>query len=109
MIYLASPYTHEDPAVQEQRYRDAVKTCSYLMKRGVLVFSPIVYSHPIIVEGGLAGDWERWKEFDLFFLRKCREFRILMLEGWKDSVGIKEETAWAEDHRIMVYHMEPVE
>lgn len=47
MIYLASPYSHADPAVQRHRYKEAQRATAEMMIEGRVVFSPIAHSHPI--------------------------------------------------------------
>jgi hypothetical protein len=51
MIYLASPYSHPDPAVREARFREACRAAAKLMRLGQPAFSPIVHGHPIAVYG----------------------------------------------------------
>lgn len=95
MIYLASPYTHDDPKVRAERWIAVCKECARLMSRGIKVFSPIAHTHPIALQG-LRGDWDFWKSYDSQFLEWCSELWVLMLEGWEDSVGIKEEIELAK-------------
>ena len=47
MIYLASPCSHPDPAVREQRYQAACRAVAALLHERRLVFSPIVNGHPL--------------------------------------------------------------
>jgi hypothetical protein len=57
LVYLASPYTHADKAVMEDRFRAACRYAACLMRRGINVFSPIAHSHPI-AQFGLPPDWQ---------------------------------------------------
>lgn len=47
MIYLASPYSHPDPAVEELRFEAACEAACKLMQQGHHVFSPIAHTHPV--------------------------------------------------------------
>lgn len=90
MIYLASPYSHPDGAVREQRFRDACCVTARLMERGLTVFSPIVHGHPL-VSHGLPTDWPFWERFDREHLRRCDELVVLTLDGWRESIGVTAE------------------
>jgi nucleoside 2-deoxyribosyltransferase len=90
MIYLASPYSHPDPSVREQRFRAACRATAALLRAGEVVFSPIVHSHAL-VEFELPTAWSYWERFDRTYLERCDEVVVLMLDGWEDSVGVREE------------------
>lgn len=47
LIYLASPYSHEDASVRQERYEIVSRVTALLISRGYVVFSPIAYSHPL--------------------------------------------------------------
>ena len=61
MIYLASPYSHPDPAVRKERFHAACQARAELIRAGWIVFSPIVHSHPL-VEHGVPTTWDFWAE-----------------------------------------------
>ena len=94
MIYLASPYSHPDAAVREQRFREACRATAVLLRAGHAVFSPIAYSH-VLVEHGLPSDWAFWERHDQELLARCDEVVVLQLDGWIDSVGVQAEIALA--------------
>jgi len=97
-IYLASPYSHKDPRVVEDRYGEAILATAALMKRftSLNVFSPIVHSHPLAKIGGLRGDWEFWKALDEDFIDHCDEVWVLEIPGWRESTGVQAEIKIAE-------------
>ena len=94
MIYLASPYSHPNPAVQEERFHAVCRQAAEMMRRGMRVFSPIAHTHPIAAHG-LPGEWEFWKDYDRVFLEMCAEVAVLMLPGWGESKGVREEISIA--------------
>ena len=47
MIYIASPYTHADPAVRQRRFEDVYHYVAERMLQGAVVYSPIAHSNPI--------------------------------------------------------------
>lgn len=107
--YLASPYTHSDPAVREQRYRDACRAAAALMSRGDVVFSPIAHSHPIELAAGVVNDGEFWKRQDAPYLEACTKLLVLMLPGWKHSTGVYHEVDRAMQRGIPIEYVEPAQ
>ena len=90
--YLASPYSHEDPAIRAFRFEAAVQTAANIIMRGIPVVSPIAHSHYIFVTRPETGsDFEAWREVDETLLLACDEMWILDLPGWNVSNGIREE------------------
>ena len=90
MIYLASPYTHADAGVREERFRAACRAAATLMRQGHVVFAPIVHGHPLVAEG-LPIEWPWWERFDREHLSRCDEVVVLMLDGWESSAGVQAE------------------
>ncbi|MBM3983831.1 MAG: DUF1937 family protein, partial [Planctomycetes bacterium] len=90
MIYLASPYSHPDPDVREQRFRAACRATAALLMAGEVVFSPIVHSHPLVAFE-MPTAWSFWERIDRAHLERCDEVVVLMLDGWAHSLGVREE------------------
>ena len=91
--YLASPYSHPDPKVKEERFIVVCKAAAELMQRGKRVFSPIAHSHAIEIYGmnGEVHDGTFWLQQDGPLLYHASEMIVLMLHGWKESKGVQEE------------------
>ncbi|MCD6262341.1 MAG: DUF1937 family protein [Deltaproteobacteria bacterium] len=102
MIYLASPYAGED---EEKRFEDAQLACAILLKKGIKVFSPIVYGHPLAVKFGLPKDCSFWRGFNDFFLLSCEELWVLKLEGWQKSEGVMHEIHTANRAEIDIRYI----
>jgi len=96
MIYLASPFTHSDPAVRQQRFEAACRAAAALISRGKTVFSPISHSYGIC-RYGVPLDWRFWERHDRCHLQSCDEVVVLMLDGWSESVGVQAEIAIAHE------------
>jgi hypothetical protein len=94
LVYLASPYSHEDAAVQEYRFRVACRVAANLMGRGVMVFSPIAHSHPIALAGKLPTDWRYWAEYDKVMLEASGRCIVARMPGWELSRGVRDEMAY---------------
>lgn len=104
-VYLASPYSHNDWLVREVRFH-AVETATYtLMKRGLSVFSPIVYTHALAKKNKLPFTAGYWAEFNESMIRAAKELRILMLPQWQESQGVGRERSWAQQYRIPIKYL----
>ncbi len=108
MIYLASPYSHPDPAVRATRYQQACWHAVRLMREGRLVYSPIVHSHPL-GELGLPSDWPFWAEHNRDMLGVSSRLVVLALDGWDESVGVAAEIEIARELGLPVEFEAPVE
>lgn len=95
LIYLASPYTHEDLSIVQERYEKAKEATATLIKRGFIVFSPIIHSHRL--DSSLPTTWDFWKTQDEEFIKKCDELWVLMLPGYNVSKGITAEILIARE------------
>ncbi len=106
MIYLASPYSHPDAAVREQRFREACRAAAALLRAGHSVFSPIAYSHALVAHG-LPSDWSFWERHDREMLTCCEEVVVLAIDGWTESVGVQAEIALAHALGKPLWLVEP--
>ena len=107
MIYMASPYSTPDRKVKWRRYRDVCYATAVLLKRGFVVFAPIVYNHLLATRYGMDGHWEFWKFFDLSMIAHAEEVWVYCLDGWEDSVGVLAEIAEAERLGLRVRFIDP--
>lgn len=123
MIYLASPYTHPDPAVREDRVLMTALHAADLMRSGQAVFAPIVHGHTITRrwaelhpdhvrerDGGI--DLEKvehgfWMNQCMAMLRHADRVIVLKLAGWNESRGITLELDVARQLGIPVYWRQP--
>jgi Domain of unknown function (DUF1937) len=95
ICYLASPYSHADPAVRQARFEAACRAAAELIRQGLTIYSPIAHSHAIC-QCGVPLDWQFWQAHDLAFLAMCNEVMVLKLDGWAQSVGVQAEIAAAK-------------
>ena len=92
LTYLAGPYSHPSPAVQEGRYILLTQAAGWLMNaRGWNVFSPITHSHPLHKHADMRGDWAFWKKVDTEYVKLSKRIVVLTLPGWDKSVGVTAE------------------
>jgi len=94
MIYISSPYTHNDPLIMEQRYNEAAAYAASLLRGGTHCISPIVHCHPL-VKYGLPVEYSFWKKYNRALIKMCTNVHVLMIDGWGLSVGVSDEMAYA--------------
>ena len=102
LIYLAAPYSHDDEKVVEARVESVCKVDAILMDRGTFTFSPLL-KHFVKKHGNLPGDWNYWQDYCRVTLPKCSQVYVLALDGWEDSVGVREEIKLATLLKIPVF------
>lgn len=114
LIYLATPYSHNDKYVRHQRHLAACTAAAKLICEGHMVFSPIAYSHPITALARSLGTYDipltfdGWKDFDLRMLRLCDKVIVVKMTGWKESVGVQAEIEEAKRLGMEVEYMEEI-
>lgn len=106
LIYLASPYSHPDPAVQEQRFEAVAREAARMMAEGQFVYSPIAHTHPIAKFGELPKGFDFWEAYDAHLISLCTELVVLKLEGWDQSKGVAAEIKIAQALNIPVTYRE---
>ena len=95
MIYLASPYSHTDPKIEEIRYIQACRMAGKMMKDGIHVYSPVASCRPISVMNNLPHDFAYWAGYDTEMISLCSEVVVLTLKGWEESKGVQAEISIA--------------
>jgi hypothetical protein len=107
VIYLASPYSHPDPAVRQWRFEAACQATAAMLKAGLIVLSPVVHSHPLAGHGLDAMDHAFWMHVDRPMLDACTSVAVLTLSGWESSKGIAAEIRIARDCRKPISYVAP--
>lgn len=90
-IYLASPYTSDEPSVIVERYEMAKSMTAHLLNEGHFIYSPIVHCHELAHSHSLPKDFKFWKDYNFAMLEKAEELWVLTIDGWDKSEGIKNE------------------
>ncbi len=109
MIYLASPYSDPDPEIRGKRFYEACRYAAEIMRKGLVVFSPIAHTHQIAMAGNLPYEWDYWREVDTAFLERCNLVVVFTLDGWDTSTGVQAEIEIAEELGIPVEYHTPYE
>lgn len=95
-IYIASPYSHAEPDVRQDRYIEAMRYTAQLVHDGRFPFSPILHCHELAQRHEIPTDFGFWKHFDAAMLIPAKELHVLQLEGWDRSAGIHAEIELAK-------------
>lgn len=106
LLYLASPYSHPEASMREWRFKEACKAAVWLMAQGFMVFSPIIHSHQIALEGRLPTGFDTYAEFDKRLIRASDVLAVYELAGWKESVGVQAELAYAASLGMRIWYFE---
>lgn len=109
LIYLASPYSHKYKKVMKEREKEVNRIAAELTyKYGYAMFLPITQSAPLErIIPALGGSFEKWKNIDLEMIKRSDELWVVMLDGWKDSVGVTEEIIYAKSLNKPIYYIHP--
>jgi len=107
LIYLASSYSHRDPAVMQDRYEQVCQAAADMVAEGQMAISPIAYGHTLLGYREMPGDWTFWESFCISLLAKCDRIVVLQMDGWQESRGVQAEIRYAEANGIPIDYVEP--
>jgi hypothetical protein len=106
IYYLASPYSHLDPAIKKGRYETICKIAADLYNKGYNLIEPIASSHPTAEKHNLPTGYEFWKKRDRKMIDVSYGVIVAMMPGWKESVGVTDEVEYAKSQAKPVYYLE---
>lgn len=106
-IYLASPYSHPEASVRQERHLAACKKSAQYANKGIPHFSPIAQSHHVAdhMAEEKRMDFDLWMKLDLPLLRMASELHVLCIDGWRQSRGVTREIEYADQLGIPVKHV----
>ena len=96
LIYLASPYSSDDPRVANWRWRAVCRAAARMMSQGKFIISPVAHTHPIAQAGNLPYGWDYWQRYDYLLIDACDEVYVLTIDGWDSSIGVGYEVQYAQ-------------
>lgn len=99
--YLASPYTHREYDVMEQRYDIACEALVWLLDRKIWTISPIVQQHEIVKKYDMPRTYAYWSQYNKALLKDAMGLLVLTIDGWEESVGVQEEMKLAIKYKVM--------
>ena len=110
-IYLAGPYSHENPDVMKDRASALTKVAGQLTLHDYLVYSPITHAITIVdMFPEMPHSFEFWRDLDFSMIRDwADEVFVLNLPGWDISVGVEEEIKFAQAYgkKIFLFTRDP--
>ena len=106
--YLASPYTHEDPKVRQQRYEEVQYFMGQFVLNQLPVFSPIAHSHELVTKYHLPIHIEFWKLHCEAMIRPALALWVLQLPNWDKSNGVTQEIEFATLNKIPISYVDPL-
>jgi hypothetical protein len=107
IIYLACPYSHDDPRMRHERFRQVNALASCLAQAGIVYLSPLHQGHPVAVTHDVPIDWDFWEKQNRAFIARSDLMLVLAIDGWDRSVGVKAEISAAQEHGLPVYYFHP--
>jgi Domain of unknown function (DUF1937) len=107
LVYLATPYTHSQRSIMQQRYELACQIAGALIQKGHIIYSPIAHSHAIAQTAQVPGDWKTWQPQCEGILRRCDELWVARILGWNESVGIAAEIGLAAEMGKSISLLDP--
>lgn len=107
MIYIASPYSHPDESVRQERFEAVEAFTAFCMKKGLLVYSPIVHCHNISKSFGLPSEFTFWKKYDYNMVRRSDGIYVVNIPGLKESKGVRAELELAYDLDLEIRVVNP--
>lgn len=91
LVYVATPYSKYKLG-QTIAAIHAAQATAELMRRGFVAVSPIAHSHAVATYGNLdAMDWTLWKRQDEPLMNAADALVVVMMDGWRESVGVLAE------------------
>lgn len=104
MIYLAQPYSHPDPEIQNQRYDIALLWCAFFRTKHP--YSPIVHWHNVAQRHTLPTDADFWLEHNRHMIDLSKALYVLKITGWEESKGLAHEIIHTAKKGKPIYSVE---
>ena len=102
MIYIAGPFSHENPAVVYARATVHVEAAVTMLRMGLSVYSPIASWWQISKDYGLSTCPLDWETHNRDMVLRADVLRVIDLPGVDESVGTSMEKEWARLEGIPV-------
>jgi len=88
-VYLGSPYSKYE-AGHDAAARVVADAAAALMRRGLVIYSPIAHGHAVAAHG-LPLTWNFWKRQCQPLIDGAAGLIVLTMAGWQESVGLQYE------------------
>jgi len=98
VVYIAGPFTGDTAWAIEQNIRKAEELALRVAQMGGAPLCP--HTNTRFFHGTCTAEF--WYAATMALLKKCDA--IVMVNGWEESKGSKEEHAWALDNNVPVFY-----
>lgn len=106
LVYLATPYSHPDPAVVRSRLEAVHRLAALIELRGVLHVTSGIYNHLLLPHPpNTPTDYEFWGSFSITLLKRCDWMVVFMQPGWRESVGVRDEISFAQHQGMWITYL----
>lgn len=107
MIYLACPYTADNPDLMHRRRGLANHLEVQLIGHDLAVYNPLRAGPDLARHcAAYSIDFDIY-EYDLRFLAVSSALCVYRIDGWKESKGVQLEIAYAKRHGIPIVYADP--
>jgi hypothetical protein len=106
LYYLASPFSHANPFVQNVRYEMINYIAAQLTLDGYMLIEPIGSCFDKSRKYELPGGYEYWKTRDRKLIEHSEGIIVAKMEGWSYSVGVTDEIVHAKELGLPVYMLD---
>jgi hypothetical protein len=105
LFYLGNPYSHKDKKVMLDRAEKVDRAAARLLKHNIMTYPPIALNSGWTDYEDFHHTWAFWESYDKNYLERCDGLLVLTLDGWKESVGLTSEIAYAKELGIPVVYV----
>lgn len=107
LCFLSTPYT-KTPNI-DRAFEQAAMIAAHLSRSGLTVFSPIAHSHSLARCAGLDHrDPAVFAALNKKMLQHSEVLIVVLMEGWSESDGVKEEVAFFERAHKPIFDCDPL-
>jgi hypothetical protein len=93
--YLATPYSDPRPTEVQKRVLAAHRAQRWMLRQGLVVYSPIVHWHETATIYDLPSSAQAFARQNRIMQLHAKGLAILVIEGTKESKGVRMEREWA--------------
>jgi len=102
MVYISSPYTHDDSFVVDCRMEVVYGAMAFFSnEKGMHCVTPLSM-HELVKRRPMPTDYKFWKEYCENLLKRCDRMIVLKQDGWETSTGVKGEVDFCDLNNIPV-------
>lgn len=110
--YLANPYGHKDKTIEDKRVKQITEVAGSLIRYGIAnntkinILSPVIHNSHINKVNNFNRDERMYvfMNFDFDMLARAGAMIVIMLDGWKESMGVTKEIEFCKENNIPIHY-----